>query len=164
MPSSTTSELMTSLPSEPSHRPSTLRRLRRRTRPWRRGPRRATARAVGWALEEVSQLQSHTHAGRLVGLVEPPLGRFPPFAGTDVRDALERSTATCLQRCLVLQAWLIAHDQPCDVVIGVRTAGGFGAHAWIPGIHDAAEHDGFREMARVPPFTGGSHAITPTNR
>ncbi len=106
---------------------------------------------MAWATGAAAELPDHTHAARLVGLVPAPPPGLPLFAGQDVYQALEESPATCLQRCLVLQAWFSAHGQPCEVAVGFRTDDGFKAHAWIPGLHGPAESDGYVEIARVPP-------------
>jgi hypothetical protein len=105
-------------------------------------------------------LPDHTHAARLVGLIAPPPTALPIAATPAVERALADSGATCLQRCLVLQAWLAAHGASFEVAIGVRTADGFEAHAWIPGYHAEAEHEGFDEIARVPLVGDGLRAAS----
>ena len=57
----------------------------------------------------------------------------------------------CLVSASVRQAWLAAHGDPQDVVIGVAlgASGDLSAHAWLSGDH--AEGAGYEEIARVPP-------------
>nr|WP_281372907.1 lasso peptide biosynthesis protein [Kineococcus aurantiacus] len=73
-----------------------------------------------------------------------------PAAGLGAVEAvLRRRGATCLQRCLVVQAWLLAHGQPREVVVAASVADGFAAHAWLDG-HDEDESSTYRELTRVP--------------
>ena len=54
--------------------------------------------------------------------------------------------ASCLERSLVLQRWLAAHEEPRDVVIGVAPPStGFAAHAWLEG----EPTRGYHEVARL---------------
>lgn len=63
---------------------------------------------------------------------------------------LRRAPATCLERALVLQAWLAAHGDRRDVVIGVAApASGFAAHAWVDRERDPSSA-GFDELTRLP--------------
>jgi Transglutaminase-like superfamily len=66
--------------------------------------------------------------------------------------ALSRLKPTCLERALVLQAWLAAQGKPLDVVIGVpRTGMKSGpAHAWVDGT-DARALASHLELHRLPP-------------
>ena len=61
---------------------------------------------------------------------------------------MNRLEPSCLERALVLQAWLRSHGIERSVVIGVTAPErGFRAHAWLEG-EDIA---GFTEIARVAP-------------
>lgn len=110
----------------------------------------ASARAAWWAARSI-------HRARSVELASPfpsQLPAVPPvpteaIVGVKVSLCLARSS--CLTRAIVLQAWLLAHDESRDVVIGVtRPDEKFGAHAWLDG--DAPCHGaGFHELARRPP-------------
>lgn len=56
--------------------------------------------------------------------------------------------ATCLERSLVVQAWLLASGEPHDLVIGVRRLHGrVIAHAWL----DHEDSRGFSELLRLEP-------------
>src|SRR5665811_997079 len=49
-----------------------------------------------------------------------------------VEAALRRSRATCLERSLIVQRWLVAHGERHDVVVGVSGGSQFmEAHAWV---------------------------------
>ena len=68
-----------------------------------------------------------------------------------VEAALRRLHATCLERSLILQRWLIAHGASHEVLIGVNGgADRIEAHAWLDRYDSAAQGDGFRILARVP--------------
>ena len=71
--------------------------------------------------------------------------------------ALNRLKPTCLERALVLQAWLAAHGAPRDVIIGIPPTGirSGPAHAWVDGT-DQVSPLGYLELHRLPP-PGPSH-------
>ena len=79
----------------------------------------------------------------------PPLG---PKGGLGVTAALSRLKPTCLERALVLQAWLAAQGNPRDVVIGVPRDGmkSGTAHAWVDGT-DPASLEIYLELHRLAP-------------
>jgi hypothetical protein len=55
---------------------------------------------------------------------------------------------TCLERALVLQAWIGGYTDPPDVIIGVRRrAGAVEAHAWVDGA-DPWFDPSYQEIAR----------------
>ena len=70
-----------------------------------------------------------------------------------MNGVLRRTEPTCLERCLVQQAWLRSHGIEQDVVVGVRSAAQSTtcAHAWIDGMTDPAEYDGYRIIHRIAP-------------
>jgi hypothetical protein len=68
-----------------------------------------------------------------------------------VRAALRWRKATCLERCLVLQAWLAAHGELHDVVVGVSAHAGFSAHAWVEDYDAEGEGDGYEALTRIGP-------------
>lgn len=79
----------------------------------------------------------------------------PPVAPGDeptVRRMLRRGGATCLERALVLQRWRAGHGVRSELVVGVTApAGGFRAHAWLVGDHDAEDHHAtMTEILRRP--------------
>jgi hypothetical protein len=75
-------------------------------------------------------------------------------AGQGVMAALSRLEATCLERSLVLQAWLVSRGIPRDVVIGVPTDGmkTGPAHAWVDSV-DSVPATTHLEMHRLRPRT-----------
>jgi hypothetical protein len=50
----------------------------------------------------------------------------------------------------VLQAWLAARGQLCDVVIGVAPGTGLDAHAWLADLEAPLPARGYRELHRRP--------------
>ena len=80
----------------------------------------------------------------------PP--RLGAKAGHGVMGALSRLKPTCLERALVLQAWLAAQGNPLDVVIGVPREGmkSGPAHAWVDGT-DATAVANHVELYRLEP-------------
>ena len=115
----------------------------------KRPPDLATIRALHWArgaLRHVDRtLATKTPADVAV---RPPRSGLPPEAVRGVRYALRRRSATCLERALVMQAWLAGQGVRVPVVVGV--AGGtdrFAAHAWLEG----EKHEPFEEVLRLPP-------------
>ena len=55
---------------------------------------------------------------------------------------------TCLERALVIQAWIGGYAEPPDVVIGIRRrAGVVEAHAWVDGA-DPWFDPSYHEIAR----------------
>lgn len=81
----------------------------------------------------------------------PRLGRS---AGRGVTAALSRLEPTCLERALVLQAWLASQGVLRDVVIGVPKDGmkAGPAHAWVDGT-DAVSATKYLELHRLRPTT-----------
>ncbi|WP_432570296.1 lasso peptide biosynthesis protein [Kineococcus sp. SYSU DK005] len=135
-----------------AHRAAPLRvralRVRRRT------ARRAHLltggglRAAWWAERSLRRVRAELPVDGLRTRVAPP-PRLPGSALGAVEAVLRRRRATCLQRCLVVQAWLLAHGEAREAVVAVSVADGFSAHAWLDG-HDADESAEFRELTRVP--------------
>lgn len=87
-------------------------------------------------------------------IVSPP--RFPaPYGRMRLLLAVLRVRgATCLERSLVLQAWMLARGVERDVVIGVRAGAtdAFAAHAWVDGLETAPE---YVEVHRLQRGAGG---------
>lgn len=123
---------------------------RRRRRPIRERVPRAVIglpEALLWARREHRRLAGTlTEDGVRASVLGPP--PLAPFAATRLVCAVLRvRRATCLERSLILQAWLAAHGMRRDVVIGVRRDGDVKAHAWLDGVEDSR---GFEELHRVP--------------
>jgi hypothetical protein len=114
----------------------------------RRGVGPSTLIAAWWALRALRVARRDLRrmpVGRLRLPIPPPL---PHRAARGVTGVLIIRGASCLERSLILQRWLAAHEQPCDVVIGVTApTAGFEAHAWLEG--EPAR--GYHEVARVAP-------------
>jgi len=90
-----------------------------------------------------------------VGTRVAPPRHLSPKAGPGVLGALARLKPTCLERALVLQAWMAARGNPRDVVIGVPPDGlkSEPAHAWVDGT-DARSAGLYLELHRLPPSPG----------
>jgi hypothetical protein len=73
-------------------------------------------------------------------------------AGRGVAGALSRLSPTCLERALVLQAWLASEGTMRDVIIGLPPDGmkSQPAHAWVDGTESRSAAT-FLELHRLPP-------------
>jgi hypothetical protein len=89
-----------------------------------------------------------------VGARVPAPPRLGPGANRGVMGALSRLKPTCLERALVLQAWLASQGTCRDVVIGVPPDGmqSAPAHAWVDGT-DAVSPAKYLELHRLRPPT-----------
>lgn len=110
-----------------------------------------TLRAAGWALRALRRLRRELPtAGLEVRVMAPPAAPRASVRGVELMLRLGR--ATCLERSLVVQRWLLARRCPHDVLVGV--AGGadaLDAHAWIDRYDRAAEGSGYEVLTRVGP-------------
>ncbi|WP_432561330.1 hypothetical protein [Kineococcus sp. SYSU DK003] len=128
--------------------PRILRRILRRTLRRLRIVRHGGLSAAVWAERSLRDVRRTLPADGLRTRVLPPPAL--PAAGLEAVEAvLRRREATCLQRCLVVQAWLLAHGEPREVVVAASVAQGFAAHAWLDG-HDEDESATYCELTRVP--------------
>lgn len=114
---------------------------------WLVGLRPATLRAALWALRACRSV--HCSEGVLAGPRLPAVPRVPTSAYKGVRHVLWLRGEQCLVRSYVRQAWLAAHGDPRELVIGTSGIEGFEAHAWLGG-EDAIEGVGFHELLRLP--------------
>ncbi|MGH9222917.1 MAG: lasso peptide biosynthesis B2 protein [Acidimicrobiales bacterium] len=114
-------------------------------------------RAAWWTLRAHSAVRSELRrAERALAVMVRPPPRLPLAATRGVNGTLARRRATCLERALVLQAWLAAHGERHDIVIGVAAPGGdFQAHAWLDGLEPADSAGPYRELTRLPPPDSG---------
>lgn len=111
----------------------------------------ASARAAWWAWRSLRAAAASLRADGVTAQVAPP-PPLPAGARRGVEAVLNRTSPTCLERCLVLQTWLAAHAVPCEVVVGVaRDGGGVRAHAWLDLEAGDATARCYREIHRLPP-------------
>jgi hypothetical protein len=110
-----------------------------------------TLRAAGWALRALRRLRREiASAGLEVQVTPPPASRTASVRGVEL--ALRLGRATCLERSLVVQRWLLAQGRAHDVLVGVAGGTAFlDAHAWIDR-YDAEDHGaGYGVLTRVGP-------------
>lgn len=118
---------------------------------WCRTANLDTLRGAVWAIRACRRIHSGPDAR---GLRAPRLPRVPQV-GPDARRGIDHVLWLRGERCLVSasvgQAWLAAHDDPRDVVIGVALEGPgeLRSHAWLSGEDEKGE--GYVEIARVSP-------------
>jgi hypothetical protein len=109
-----------------------------------------TLRAAWWTLRSVRRARRDLKLRGLATTVSAPPASLPWGSRTGVNGVLNRLEPTCLERALVLQAWLHAHRVDRDVVIGVKGAQGeVRAHAWLDGIGDRDEGTRYSEIHRL---------------
>jgi hypothetical protein len=112
--------------------------------------RLAFLRAAWWAAWAVREARRSLTTSGLndVRVARPPV--LPPEAGRGVHVVLRRLHSTCLERAVVLQAWLRAQGDDRAIVVGVAgSSKDFRAHAWLEGEQDRSAE--FVEIARVLP-------------
>jgi hypothetical protein len=100
-----------------------------------------------WTISQVRSIRRKVHSKGAAARVP-----FPTVTGPrgwwGVRAAIALLKPTCLERALVLQAWIGGYADPPDVVIGVRRrAGAVEAHAWVDGA-DPWFDPSYHEIAR----------------
>lgn len=110
-----------------------------------------TLRAAMWAWRTVRAVARDLPRDGVATVVAPPPA-LPAGARRGVHAVLRRRSPTCLERCLVDQAWLAAQGVPCEVVVGVaRTSFDVTAHAWLDIEGHSAVAGGYREIHRLGP-------------
>lgn len=121
----------------------------------RRLPRFApnTLRAAWWTVRSVRGVRRDLKRDGVRARVKPPPAKLPWGSRTGVMGVLSRLSPTCLERALVLQAWLSAHRIHRDVVVGVARDpdGNVRAHAWIEGITHPNEYARYSVIHRIGP-------------
>ena|SRR5436190_15795733 len=111
----------------------------------------ANARAALWT-QRAARATRRTveRRGLEAALPAPPPPPLPAGAVRGVRAVLRRGHYTCVVRSIVMQAWLAAHGEELDLIVGVRAPGReFAAHAWLEGEPPHAEGP-FHELLRRP--------------
>jgi Transglutaminase-like superfamily len=114
----------------------------------RRPPDIPTLRAAWWTDRALRRARAGLRDGALREVTLPAPPQLPASAERGLHAVLRRREHSCLERSLVLQRWLAAHDDPRDVVIGTTGPAGFQAHAWLDGDDDGAR---YVELSRLPP-------------
>ena len=108
-----------------------------------------TIRAIWWAATSLRSLRRSLPSDGLDARVPPP-PPLPPHAIRGVNGLLTRvAHASCLERSLILQAWLASHGRPHAITIGVALEDEFHAHAWLDGYDPPDEH--FAVLTSVSP-------------
>lgn len=116
---------------------------------WRLRP--AVLLGALWAMVAARLVRRRlTKVGVRAPVPRPP--RLGAQGGLGVMAALARLKPTCLERALVLQAWMAAQGTARDVVIGVPRNGmkSGPAHAWVDGMETSSPTT-FIELHRIPP-------------
>jgi hypothetical protein len=108
-----------------------------------------TLRAAWWAVLALRKLRGEiSELGLEAQIAGPPELASEGLRG--VEAVLRRRHATCLERSLILQRWLIAHGAFHEVLIGVSRGGDqIEAHAWLDRYDAEAQGEGFRVLTRV---------------
>ncbi len=97
----------------------------------------ARLRAAGWAVRALRALRRELpQTGLRSRPPSPP--PLPADALAGVAIGVRAGRASCLERSLILQRWLASHGRRHDVLVGVSTAAGFEAHAWLEGLEDGS--------------------------
>jgi hypothetical protein len=110
-----------------------------------------TLRAAWWTYRSLRRARRELRDSGVRAQIPPP-PKLPWGAGRGVNAVLRRQTPTCLERSLVMQAWLAAQGEPHDVVVGVtRSASGLDAHAWVELPTATADSARYHELVRLPP-------------
>lgn len=108
----------------------------------------ARLRGGWWALRAVLRVRLSLRRLPVDDIRVARPSHLPPAAARGVHAVLRRLEPSCLERALVLQAWLAAAGEPRDVIIGVtKPSAGFRAHAWL----DGESAPGFSELRRLAP-------------
>jgi len=110
-----------------------------------------TLLAAGWALLALRRLRREVGTSGLEVRVHAP----PALAASATRGverALALGHATCLERSLIVQRWLLSQGRRHDVLVGV--AGGarsMEAHAWVESYDPDDQGADYRVLTRVTP-------------
>jgi hypothetical protein len=108
----------------------------------------AALRAALWAWTASRATRKRLAADGIRAVV-PAAPRLPAGATRAVQSVLRRVDAAPLERCLVLQAWLLACGESFDVIVGVDAEGGVPQHAWLP-FETGEDPSRFKETITIP--------------
>jgi len=109
-----------------------------------------TLRAALWTARALRSVKRSLPNDGLRSTVPAPPA-LPWRSTRGVYGVLVRQPNTCLERALVLQAWLLAHGHAHDVIVGVNeSVAEFAAHAWLDYEDGSSRSVGFVELTRVP--------------
>ena len=129
---------------------------RRRVRPsqvvrWCKTVDPGTLRAALWAVKACRRVRFATGVNDLEAPPLPTVPAVPPSAIRGVDHVLWLRAEQCLVRATIRQAWLAAHGEPQDIIVGVAIGATrqMQAHAWLA--NEPAEGVGYEELVRVPP-------------
>jgi hypothetical protein len=104
-------------------------------------------RSFKWAVVQCRGIRRRIRIEGAAARVPPPTDAGPR-GWLGVRAGIVLLRPTCLERALVIQAWVGGYAEPPDVVIGVRRrAGVVEAHAWVDG-SDPWFDPSYHEIAR----------------
>lgn len=116
------------------------------------------ARAMWWAHRALRRVREDLKRDGVRTVAAPPPAGLAGESGRYVSMWLRLRHASCLERCVVLQSWLVAHGNPVPVAIGVGTKDdAFAAHAWLPGFDPPDQGVGFTEITRIEPDRIATH-------
>lgn len=110
--------------------------------------RPTSLRAALWTVSACRAVHS-CDGGVMRGPALPEAPQGPVSAAGVVHLVLRARGEQCLVRSYVRQAWLAAHGDQRELVIGTTGVDGFAAHAWLSG-EDDTEGVGFQELMRLP--------------
>lgn len=109
-----------------------------------------TLRAAGWSMVALRRLRKEIPSeGLEVRVLAPPA--VSPEGIRGVEAALRMRKATCLERSLIVQRWLMAYGNPHEVLVGVSGGSKMEAHAWIHRYDPESEGEDFSLLTRVAP-------------
>ncbi|UQX87873.1 lasso peptide biosynthesis protein [Jatrophihabitans telluris] len=82
----------------------------------------------------------------------PAAPRLPMKAYPGVSAVISRLSPTCIERALIIQSWLTAHERYHDIVVGIPTGGMSTetAHAWVDGFEPESAVK-YTEIHRIQP-------------
>jgi hypothetical protein len=109
--------------------------------------------AAAWAMLSIRIVKRRLRRDG-IRAASPRAPKLPGKARLGVQAVISRLEPNCIERALILQAWLVAHGEHRDVIVGAPIKGmeSDTAHAWLEGTEqdNAAK---YIELLRLPPRT-----------